>query len=60
MKKRSSPRAVPAPQEPAADTERSEPIRHSYELWEQGGRATGRDIDHWLAAEREVNEQADR
>ncbi|WP_354268484.1 DUF2934 domain-containing protein [Bradyrhizobium japonicum] len=28
----------------------------AYELWEQGGRPmTGRDLDFWLAAEREID-----
>lgn len=26
----------------------------AYELWEQAGRATGRDLEFWLAAEREI------
>jgi len=29
----------------------------AYELWEKSGRAHGKDIDHWLEAERIVNER---
>ena len=31
--------------------------RRAYELWEQAGREHGRDTEHWLQAEREVNQQ---
>ena len=26
----------------------------SYQIWEQEGRPEGRDLDHWLQAEREL------
>ena len=26
----------------------------AYQLWEQSGRGEGRDVDHWLEAEREI------
>ncbi len=28
--------------------------KRAYELWEENGRASGRDDEHWLSAEREV------
>ena len=31
--------------------------RRAYELWEQAGREHGRDTEHWLQAEWEVNQQ---
>lgn len=31
---------------------------HAYHLWEKAGRPHGRDLEHWLEAERELNEQA--
>jgi hypothetical protein len=30
----------------------------AYELWEKEGRPDGRDLDHWLTAERMVQQQA--
>ena len=29
----------------------------AYELWEKSGRATGKDLEHWLEAERTVMER---
>jgi hypothetical protein len=29
----------------------------AFELWDQAGRPTGRDLDFWLAAEREITTQ---
>jgi hypothetical protein len=31
--------------------------RRAFELWELCGREHGRDTEHWLQAEREVNQQ---
>ncbi len=31
--------------------------QRAYELWEKSGRGQGRDLDHWLQAEREMAEQ---
>jgi hypothetical protein len=32
--------------------------RRAYELWEREGWPNGRDLDHWLRAEREILHQA--
>ncbi len=41
-----------------ASTPPSDPLeqirQRAYELWEQSGREHGREIEHWLEAEREV------
>jgi hypothetical protein len=29
--------------------------RRAYELWEQSGHPHGRDVEHWLAAEKELS-----
>jgi hypothetical protein len=35
-------------------------IRHrAYELWEREGRVHGRDVEHWLEAERQLAEEED-
>jgi len=31
----------------------------AYELWEEAGRPSGRDVDFWLEAERQVSERLD-
>jgi hypothetical protein len=31
----------------------------AYELWEEAGRPSGRDVDFWLEAERQVRERLD-
>jgi hypothetical protein len=32
---------------------------HAYHLWEKAGRPKGRELEHWLDAERELNGQGD-
>ena len=32
---------------------------YAYYLWEKAGRPEGRELEHWLDAERELNEQGD-
>lgn len=52
LKKTSSARSPEAGQ---ADGNLQEEIRrHAYELYEQGGRQDGRELDHWLQSESEV------
>ncbi len=36
------------------DGDRGEIQRRAYEIWEREGRPSGRDFDHWLAAEAEL------
>lgn len=34
--------------------------KRAYAIWEREGRPDGRDFDHWLAAERELEATTDR
>ena len=44
--------------EPTADSQdlQSAIAQKAYELWEQNGRTDGRDLEHWLEAERLVTQ----
>lgn len=39
----------------ASPSRRPEVTARAYELWEQAGRPSGRDVDFWLQAERELS-----
>lgn len=45
---------VPVPAQTRALPLRPEIERRAYELWEHEGRPEGRDLEHWLAAERQL------
>ena len=45
----------------AAELEKREHIRErAHEIWIERGRLHGRDVEHWLAAERELDEEGPR
>jgi hypothetical protein len=39
---------------------KSQILARAYELWDQAGRPTGRDLDFWLAAEQELSRPSRR
>ncbi|HWD20761.1 MAG TPA: DUF2934 domain-containing protein [Verrucomicrobiae bacterium] len=41
-------------------TTNPEIARRAYEIWEQSGRAHGRDVEHWLRAEAEIRGRANK
>jgi hypothetical protein len=43
--------------EPSVDDLPERIRRRTYELWKQGGCEHGHDAEHWLQAEREVNQK---
>lgn len=45
---------VPVPNPTRALPLREEVEHRAYEIWESEGRPDGRDVDHWLAAERHL------
>lgn len=45
---------VPVPNATRALPLREEVEHRAYELWEREGRPEGRDLEHWLAAERQL------
>ena len=55
----------PTPQSPAASPAASEPTCDeiaslAHAIWEQEGRPEGREVDHWLSAERQLRERRAR
>ncbi len=48
-----------APEEPAATGDLHERVaEHAYAIWEQCGRPSGQALDHWLRAEREIEQES--
>ncbi|MBI2510662.1 MAG: DUF2934 domain-containing protein [Opitutae bacterium] len=45
---------VPVSNQTRALPLRDEIAQRAYELWEHDGRPEGRDVDHWLSAERQL------
>lgn len=41
-------------------SQRRQTRARAYKLWEEGGRPAGRDLEFWLAAEREINPPDDQ
>lgn len=46
--------SVPVPSQTRALPLREEVEHRAYEIWESEGRPEGREVDHWLAAERQL------
>jgi hypothetical protein len=45
---------IPVPNPTRALPLREEVERRAYEIWEREGRPEGQDVEHWLAAERQL------
>jgi hypothetical protein len=43
-----------------SSSRRAQITARAYQLWEQAGRPSGRDLDFWLEAEREISAPADQ